>query len=263
MYGVEEVKKQLENKIEDFYSLLGVQRFLLKRKFYGFIDLCGQLRFQKRWARTVRIPRTSVMGHMLMVAILSYAVLKRKGLEDRDVLYSTFFSALFHDLPEIITRDIISPIKNQLGADIVKEAEIEGVREEIYPLLPEYIRKEISCFLAIPEEESEVRGLSEFSNRICKFKNGKISVEILSEEGFWKQVEGKDKEKEEDEKVLLIPGSLIKRADKTSAYAEAIYSINFGLRSKELMRAEEELRKELLKTEFAEVVESLKNWKNF
>jgi len=62
---------------------------------------------------------------------------------------------------------------------------------------------------------------------------------------------------------LLIPGSLIKRADKTSAYAEAIYSINFGLRSKELMRAEEELRKELLKTEFAEVVESLKNWKNF
>ena len=258
MYGIEKVKQELENKLEDFHNLLGVQRFLLRRKLYGFINLCGQLRFQKRWIGTVRIPRTSVMGHMLMVSILSYAILKRKKLKNENILYSTFFSALFHDLPEIITRDIISPIKDKLGEEIIKEAEIEGVREEIYPLLPEYIRKELSCFLALFETESIKKDLNEFSTRICKIKNGDVKIEVVTEEEFWKRSEEVIGNKEEDEKFLLIPGGLIKQADKATAYAEAVYSINFGLRSKELMKAAEGLRGELLKTEFAEIAESLK-----
>ncbi len=155
IYNIEKEKHEIENTLEDFHNLLGVQRFLLRKKMYGFINLCGQLRFQKRWIQTVRIPRTSVMGHMLMVAILCYIVLKKEKIEEKNCLYGTFFTALFHDLPEIITRDIVSPVKKKLGEDIIKKAEQEGVREEIYPLLPEYIRKEMACFLAIPEQEEQ------------------------------------------------------------------------------------------------------------
>ena len=72
IYGIEQTKEELENQIEDHYDLLGVQKLLLGKKAFGFIDFCGQLRFQQRWAQTPRIPKTSVLGHMLIVAMLSY-----------------------------------------------------------------------------------------------------------------------------------------------------------------------------------------------
>ena len=67
--GIEQIKQEIEDQLEDHINLIGVQKISLKRKTYGFIDLCGQLRFQKRWSQSPRIPATSVLGHMLMVAI--------------------------------------------------------------------------------------------------------------------------------------------------------------------------------------------------
>jgi len=254
MYNIEKEKQEIENNLEDFHSLLGVQRFLLRKKLYGFINLCGQLRFQKRWIKTVRIPRTSVMGHMLMVAILSYVVLKKEKIDEKNCLYGTFFTALFHDIPEIITRDIVSPVKKKLGEDIIKKAEKEGVREEIYPLLPEYIRKEMACFLAIPEqEEEEHENFDEFSNRICDFRKKCCKIKLLEEKDFRKICK-----ESVGENTLLIPGELIKQADRAAAYAEAVYSINLGLKSNELMKSADELMEELLSTEFAEIAEILR-----
>ncbi len=72
IYGIEKTKENIENQIEDHYDLIGVQKILLGKKSYGFVDLCGQLRFQKRWAHSPRVPETSVLGHMLIVAITAY-----------------------------------------------------------------------------------------------------------------------------------------------------------------------------------------------
>jgi putative hydrolases of HD superfamily len=85
----------------------------LKKKTYNFIDMVGQLRFQKRWAHSPRVPETSVLGHMLIVAILSYLIsLERRACPQR--ASNNYFAGLFHDLPEVLTRDIISPIKRSV-----------------------------------------------------------------------------------------------------------------------------------------------------
>ena len=47
IYGIDKTKENIENQIEDHYDLIGVQKILLGKKSFGFIDLCGQLRFQK------------------------------------------------------------------------------------------------------------------------------------------------------------------------------------------------------------------------
>jgi len=191
-----------------------------------------------------------------MVAILSYAILKREKIENKKFLYATFMSALFHDLPEIITRDIVAPLKNRLGEEIIKEAEIEGIREEVYPLLPEYIRKELACFLAIPENEGSLTNteINEFSNRLCELSKMNVEIKVLENKDFRKLCALDN----EENSSLIIPGELIKQADKAVAYAEAVYSINFGVKTNELMNAAEGLRKELLHTEFAEIAEALK-----
>ena len=69
---IEELKFKVEEELEDYYELIGVRKIVMNKKLARIVDLSGRLRFQKRWAQTPRIPETSVLGHMLVVAILSY-----------------------------------------------------------------------------------------------------------------------------------------------------------------------------------------------
>lgn len=127
IYGVEETKAAIESEIEDHYDLAGVQKLSLKGKTSKFVDLVGQLRFQKRWAQSPRVPETSVMGHVLIVAALAYfCAVKMQASDERIV--NDFLCGLFHDLPEVLTRDIISPIKRSIQGldDLIKD--IENVR---------------------------------------------------------------------------------------------------------------------------------------
>ncbi|MDY0328368.1 MAG: HD domain-containing protein, partial [Arcobacteraceae bacterium] len=127
---IESVKKAVEEEIEDYYELIGVRKIALNKKLAKIIDLSGRLRFQKRWAQTPRIPETSVLGHMLTVAIFSYFYsIKVNACPKR--LESNFFCALFHDLPEALTRDIISPVKYSVDdlSEIISEYEIMKIEE--------------------------------------------------------------------------------------------------------------------------------------
>lgn len=117
--------------------MAGVQKISLKGKTSKFIDLVGQLRFQKRWAQSPRVPETSVMGHVLIVAILGYFCAAELGACDERIV-NDFLCGLFHDLPEVLTRDIISPVKTSVEGldDLIKDIEKRQVAEKLLPLLP-------------------------------------------------------------------------------------------------------------------------------
>jgi len=208
-YGIDEIKKSIENEIEDYFDLEGVRILHLKRKSYDFISLCGNLRFQKRWANTPRVPETSVLGHMLFVAIMSVFLTKEYG-GDKDKIYYNFFTALFHDLLEALTRDIIAPIKYGVeGLDeILKEYENMLIEEKIIPLLPKHKREEMKMFL-----------VDEFDNK------------LITSTGY------KKASLEEIKNKKGIDGSLIKVADHLGAFIEALMSIKHGVKSPELINA--------------------------
>ncbi|MCK5293927.1 MAG: HD domain-containing protein, partial [Arcobacteraceae bacterium] len=147
---IDEVKKEVEEEIEDYYELIGVRKIALNKKLAKVIDLSGRLRFQKRWAQTPRIPETSVLGHMLTVSIFGYFYsLKVNACDKR--LQNNFFTALFHDLPEALTRDIISPVKYSVDelADIISEYEILKMEDDILPNIPEKFKDEFSYLLGL------------------------------------------------------------------------------------------------------------------
>ncbi|MCA6069567.1 MAG: HD domain-containing protein [Endomicrobium sp.] len=52
-------------------------------------------------------------------------------------MVNNFYSALFHDLPEILTKDIVSPVKSSISGleDIIKQYERKQVDEKILPLI--------------------------------------------------------------------------------------------------------------------------------
>ena len=216
---IDELKSKVDEELEDYYELIGVRKIAMNQKLAKLIDLAGRLRFQKRWAQTPRIPETAVLGHMLVVAILSYFYsLEVKACKTR--LENNFFCALFHDLPESLTRDIISPVKYGIEGlnEIISEYEMRLIDERILPFVPENFRNEFSYILGIREQSGKFIK-NEFENRICEKKP-------LLHEGTMENVN--------EDKFNAIDGKALKYCDKLAAYFEAGISISYGVKSKEL-----------------------------
>ncbi|MCA6073113.1 MAG: HD domain-containing protein, partial [Endomicrobium sp.] len=177
---------------------------------------CGQLRFQQRWAQAFRIPKTSVLGHMLTVAIFSYLLsMEMNALEKRR--YNNFYSALFHDIPEILTKDIVSPVKSSISGleDIIKQYERKQVDEKILPLIPPSWHTEMKYFIE-----------DEFSDKIIENNNVK---KVDSATKF------------ADNKYNAVDGSLIEMCDKLCAYIEASMALEYGIKSSTLIKSKQKL----------------------
>ena len=212
IYGVEDTRLKIENELEEHYELAGVQKLGLGKKTYKFLDLVGQLRFQQRWAHSPRVPETSVLGHMLVVAMLSYLCsMEMKACYQR--VCNNYFTGLFHDLPEVLTRDIISPIKRSIeGLDeIIKEIEQRQVEERILPLLPSTWHREIKYYIT-----------DEFKNKVIL--NGEVTFVEADEIG----------EKYNQDEFSPVDGEMIKGCDDLAAYIEAFLSISHGITSHHL-----------------------------
>lgn len=220
IYGVEETKQAINNEIEDHYDLAGVQKLALKGKTSKFVDLIGKLRFQKRWAQSPRVPETSVMGHVLIVAIMGYFCALEMGACDERIV-DDFLCGLFHDLPEVLTRDIISPIKRSVeGLDaLIKTIEERQINEQILPLIPVSWHKDILYFT-----------MNEFADKITL--DGKeviVSIEDLNS-------------KYNSDGYKAIDGSVLKGCDHLAAFVEAWLSKNYGITSHHLEEAIDSIR---------------------
>ena len=135
------IESELKSEIQPYLYLTGLQMLIMQQKPYEFLLKIEQLRFQIRWNQTPRVPQTSVLGHCFYVAIMTLLLGRESNLgmcENRVV--NNYFSALFHDLPESVTRDIISPVKQATDElpSIVKKIEDEIVNRELVPLMEDF-----------------------------------------------------------------------------------------------------------------------------
>jgi putative hydrolase of HD superfamily len=218
LYGIEKTKNEIDESLASFDDLFGVTQLMFNKKYYGFLDLCGQLRFQQRWAQAFRVQKTTVLGHMLMVAIFAYLLsLETSASEKRR--YNNFHASLFHDLPEILTKDIIKPVKSSIHGleDIIKQYEKKQVDERILPLIPASWHSEMQYFIE-----------DEFSDKIIE--NGKVK-QVDNAADF------------DDDKYNAVDGTLIEMCDKLCAYIEASMTLEYGINSSTLIKSKETLYK--------------------
>ena len=219
-YEIPEIKRFLEEKQERYYGLAGIQQLALYGKYRNFLNLCGQLRFQLRWGHINMVPRASVLGHMLIVAILSYLLSLNIGCCQRRC-FNNYFTGLFHDLPEVLTRDIISPVKRSIeGLDkLIKEYEKEQMEKEVYGLIPEAWHQEMKMFTQ-----------DEFSSIITiQGKTKKVGSDEISRQYNEDQYDPRD-------------GELVKAVDELDAFVEASMALENGLKSIELQEAKESIK---------------------
>jgi putative hydrolase of HD superfamily len=216
-YSVSDIEIQLGNDIERFSDLEGIRKLKKKHNIKNFVDLCGELRYQIRWGHLPRLPQTNVLGHSFMVATISYFLSKEIPNISNKRIYNNFFCGLFHDLPEVVTRDIIKPVKRS----------VPGMREEI-----QKIEKKLADEEIFPHVRKQwVSELKYFTQDEFRYKSGKRRFTSYTE--FLKF---------SGENENPMDGPLIKAIDEFSAFLEAYHSIDFGVRSKELEEAVSSLR---------------------
>jgi len=211
-YEIAEIRKTLEQKQERYNDLTGIQQLALYGKYRNFLDLCGQLRFQLRWGHINMVPRTSVLGHMLTVAILSYIFsVEAKACVRRCI--NNYCTGLFHDLPEVLTRDIISPVKRSIeGLDkLIKVYEKEQMEKEVYRLIPSEWHDEMRMFT-----EDEFTNIATRNRELLRLDSDAIGSDF-----------NRDEYNPRD-------GELVKASDDLAALVEACTAIENGIKSKDL-----------------------------
>lgn len=206
-------------------DLVGVEELMegVGSRLGRFCHLCGQLRFQKRWSQTPRIPETSVLGHMFIVACYAYFFsLAVEACPARS--QNNFFAGLFHDLPELLTRDIISPVKKSVHGldDLIREYENRELERRVlgplaqagYPVLS----TRLGYFLGL-----EVG--SEFDSTVIRDGSTEVvDFEKLSSECNLDDLDPKD-------------GEMLKVCDSLAAFMEAYVALRNGITSGELQLA--------------------------
>lgn len=222
-YDIETVKTETQRGLKECNTFPGFVKFERDAFLQDFLSLIGKLRYQQRWAKAVRLPATYVMGHMLVVAILSYFMTLELDSPCKKRLENNFFSGLFHDVPEALTRDIVSPIKKSVEGlgDILSEIEHEQMHTVVYPMLPEEWHKDIEYYT-----------VNEFDSKIIK--DGSV-VKTTSDE---------INEKYNSDEFDPIDGQIIRGCDHLSAYIEAFMSLSYGVRSEQMTNGYNQLHEQ-------------------
>ena len=220
-YEIQEIKNKLRREEEKSCDLEGIRQLVLDSGIRQFVDLCGNLRFQLRWSHLYRIPKTSVLGHMLIVAMLAYLFsIEINACKKRSV--NNYFAGLFHDLPEVLTRDIINPVKRSIQGleELIEKFEKDELARTIYRLIPKKWHSEMKLFAE-----------DEFTSTISK--DGKR--EIRSSDAITSTFDSNRYDPKD--------GEIVKAVDDLSAFVEAYLTVKYGIRSPEFQKARDALKK--------------------
>ena len=220
-----EIEESFVDRLNDLRDIKGVSELLDEDNnvLGSFARMCGRLRFQKRWSQTPRVPETSVLGHMFIVATYSWFFSMEVGA-CRARSQNNFFCGLFHDLPELLTRDIISPVK--------------AASPDIADLIHQYENIELERVVLKPLKEG---GYEDVAARLEYF----LGLEVGSEFDATVILDGKVKAASEEDMAgkynqdTLDPkdGPLLKVCDSLAAYIEAHTALKNGISSDQLHHA--------------------------
>jgi putative hydrolases of HD superfamily len=169
------IKKELDELSKNLASINYLMKHTDSQKYLTHIR---RLSHSIRWSGENRLVAISVMAHLVIVAMISYfiAMIEQEGWKDID-LENLLFIALYHDIPEAITGDIISPVKNSIPwfGELIEEAEKKMLDDYLFCYIsPEY-KSSIVPFMFHPFE-TEWGKLVKYADIVSALYEAKIEV---------------------------------------------------------------------------------------
>ncbi|HEY9035977.1 MAG TPA: 5'-deoxynucleotidase [Pseudomonadales bacterium] len=137
-----------------------------------FFAYLSKLRWIIRWGMKRNVVQENVMEHSWEVATIAHALALIRnrlyaGTVDANAVAA---AALYHDVSEVITGDLPSPVKYHSDAirDAYKSIEAKA-EQELVALLPEPLRESFSCYMIEHQLPAEHRQLIKAADTIAAY----------------------------------------------------------------------------------------------
>ncbi len=158
-------------------------------KFFAFLN---RMKYIKRWSLMRSVREENIMEHSQQVAVIAHALalIKNKLYGGQVDVNKTVLLAQYHEVGEVITGDLPTPIKyfNPEIKSAYKDLE-KKASERLIGMLPEVLRDEYAEFV-MPNEQTEEYKIVKCADRLSaylkcveeikagnsEFKKAKISI---------------------------------------------------------------------------------------
>ena len=106
---------EIRQSLDRFKNIPGITEFSdIHGKYFKIFSKISSLRNQNRWAVQPYLINCSVLGHLFSTAGFSYFNALEHYSGNEKLATEMFFKDIFHDVPESLTKDFPSPIKNRI-----------------------------------------------------------------------------------------------------------------------------------------------------
>lgn len=120
---------------------------IINSSFYAYLS---RLRWIKRWGLKRNAYEENVMEHSWEVAVIAHtlALIKNRYFDGQIDANAVATSALYHDITEVITGDLPTPIKYHSPAILSAYKQLEQQAEqELLQLLPDALQADFSALI--------------------------------------------------------------------------------------------------------------------
>ncbi|MEI8572434.1 5'-deoxynucleotidase [Methylomonas sp. LW13] len=131
----------------------------ISSSFYAYLS---RLRWIKRWGLKRNAHEENVMEHSWEVAVIAHtlALIKNRYFDGQLDANAVATAALYHDVTEVITGDLPTPIKYHSPAILGAYKQIEQQAEtELLNLLPDALREDFRAFIqheSLPDAHQQI-----------------------------------------------------------------------------------------------------------
>jgi len=123
---------------------------------YLFEGVFGNMRNVVRWKMRAPIRTHTILGHSFDVGVLNYLLILSENEKDTALAEQGFYVGLYHDVAELWTGDIPTPVKDGVPGlrKKTEELEVKAIEENVFTRLPDWMigTFESWCLEMIPEE---------------------------------------------------------------------------------------------------------------
>ena len=148
--AMEQIQEYLENNKKKLYSLWVLLENDNYKKYLWHIR---RLSHAERWSWKQRNYPISVMSHLTIITFISYllASIENNSWEDYDVL-EIMLKSIYHDIPEAITGDIITPTKNAVKwfREVLEKVEENMMEDYFFVYIDDDYKDKVSKYMLDP-----------------------------------------------------------------------------------------------------------------
>lgn len=146
--------KQIKTALDENRNKLKSLDLLLSNENYiKYLAHIRRLNHSMRWNQEIRIFPVSVMSHLVITTFISYIIWSiENGFWNNINIEQLMLRSIYHDIPEVITWDIITPTKKAIPwfSEVLEQVEVNMMNDYIFSYVDSDYKQEVYSYMLNP-----------------------------------------------------------------------------------------------------------------